>query len=901
VTLLAAYAPLLDSLGWLAALMFAAVWLSVPGAVGRRQGGWLIGFCAVRLVAAAQSVVFGLDPEWRQLAAAVSGLALWEFARRTWNETRRRRISPATHLVAVECLALVAAVALHGGVARPEWFLPVDVLYSILPGLLGGGGAWLLWRTLAAETPFTRRAALRLAVVGLGLYGLPAEGWSALPPWIVAVGLGLACLALPAVRSPAALGCVASLGAIAVIGPLAVAAGERHPEAAQRADLLARVERAAVPLQRRLATRLDAERIDPATRELLRGYVEKLRATDPLVHTAALWRLRAGRVGVADLATGDFVDAPAPAAVPADAARLGAFVIPADITGGHPFATACAPLRPGAFESPTAWLALEFPDVFWAARREQAHRTGVALVEILAAFCALGFVLIVRQRLENAQQLDLERMRAADRAKSEFLAFLGHELRTPLQTVLGRAELLRAQPEAARHAVAIEAQGQLLLRLVNDLLDLGTIEAGHFRLRPAVFSLRRTLAAVEDTARPLADAKHLALAVTVDPAVPDALVGDEARLRQILGNLVGNAVKYTAQGSVALHVAGDDSERRPAALGVPPGEPLVFTVRDTGPGLPLEKIPQLFTLFTRLDAGDTFTREGTGVGLALVQRLCTLMGGTVAAGNQPGGGAELTVRLAFPLAESAPAGVSSPATAASFATGGRAVLLAEDDTATRELLAEALSALGHTVEAAADGPAALAAAATRRFDVAVLDVNLPGIDGVTLARRLRERHAPLRIVGCSAEALPAVRDAALAAGFDAFLVKPVSLAALAQAVGRAESALAGATLFDRLNSPETAARTRAILGREWPRLRADTEAALAAGDRDALRRLSHYLQSSALLLADADLLALCRQLSAAKGEATPETARARLDAIGDHLARWNFDGVNPAAASHSVE
>jgi signal transduction histidine kinase/CheY-like chemotaxis protein len=887
--------PLLHSLGWLTVLMFAAVWPSLPGGVGRRHAGWLIGFGAGRLLVAAQSLVVALDPEWRQLAAVLGGLALWEFARRVWNDTGRRRISAATHLLAAECVALVAAVALGGGTASSGLFLPLDLIYTTLPGLLGTGAAWLLWHSLGDETDARRRAALRLAIVGLGLYGIPWETWHVLPPWIAATGLGIACFTLPATRAPAALACAAGLAVVAILGPLAVSVSQRQPDAAERTELLARIERAAAPLQGRFAAQLAADRIEPETRDLLRHYLEKLRATDPLVHTASLLRLRAGRVTSADLATGEFVDARAAIAEEAfGPARAEAFVIPGDLAAGHPVATACVPLSPGTFETPTAWLALEFPEVFWEMQRQHARHTGIALVGVLAAFCAMGFVLVVRQRLESAQQLHLERTQAADRAKTEFLAFLGHELRTPLQTILGRAELLRAQPGAERHAAAIDAQGRLLLRLVTDLLDLGTIEAGHFRLQSNPFSLRHALASVEDTVRSPAAAKHLALAIAVDPSVPDPLVGDEARLRQILGNLLGNAVKYTAQGDVMLRVTRDTSApvSQSSTLNFQPGERLAFAVRDTGPGLPPEKIPQLFTLFTRLDSGDTFTREGTGVGLALVRRLCTLMGGTVAAANRPEGGAEFTVRLAFPLAEPSPQ--FSPAQPTATASHGLAIVLAEDNTATRELLTEALAALGHDVVAVADGPAALATTATRAFDVAVLDINLPGVDGVAVARQLRARHAAIRIVGCSAEALPAVRDAALAAGFDAFLVKPVSLDTLARAIAASPAA---ANLFDRLNSPEAAARTRALLTREWSRLRAETEAAVAAGDEAALRRLSHYLQSSALLLADTTLLELCRRLSAAPASAAAQIPRAPLDEIAQHFAAWPAQPTSPSSAT----
>lgn len=884
----AATLPLLHSLGWLTALMFAAVWPSVPGGVGRKHAGWLIAFCATRLLAAAQTLGAGAGPETRLLAAVLSGTLLWEFARRVWNDRGAPRISAATHLLAAEIVALVFAVSPD----RPEWFLPIDALHTVLPGLLGSGAAWLLAQETGADADSPRVAGERIALVGLGLFAIPGgiltAGWDALPPWIATLGFGLACFTLPATRTPAVYACAAGMALVALIGPAAVTARQRDPRDAVAADLNGRVARAAAPLQGKFAARLAGDRVDPSTRETLRQYLEGLANSDPLVHSAKLWRARDERFRALDLATGEWREA--------HGARLGtdhgagldrSFFVPADAAHGRPFVSAWAPLIPGAFESPTAWLALEFPEVFWTVQREHARRTGIALVGALAAFSAMGFVLVVRQRLEAAQQLALERTRAADRAKTEFLAFLGHELRTPLQTILGRAELLRENPAAARHAAAIETQGALLLRLVNDLLDLGTIEAGQFRLRPQPFSLRQALAAVEDAVRPPAAAKGLSLSVTIDAAVPDPLLGDEARLRQILGNLLGNAVKYTPRGEVALRVSLDP-ERAPSAA----AWPLLFLVRDTGPGLPPEKISQLFTLFSRLDAGDTFRREGTGVGLALVRRLCALMGGTVTAGNRAEGGAEFAVRLDFSPREDA----AAPAPTVPLAREGIAVLLAEDNTAARELLGEALGSLGHRVEAVADGPAALAAATARAFATIVLDINLPGLDGVALARELRARHVTARLVACSAEALPEVREAALAAGCDAFLVKPVSLATLARALTPAGEP-AAPDLFAQLHTPTATARTRALLVDEWPRLRGETEAAVAAGDGAALRRLAHYLQSSALLLADATLLGLCRRLSSFSAADGADNPRAPLDEIEHHFATWPASPASPSSAT----
>ncbi|MDB6126358.1 MAG: hypothetical protein JWM35_254 [Verrucomicrobia bacterium] len=506
-------------------------------------------------------------------------------------------------------------------------------------------------------------------------------------------------------------------------------------------------------------------------------------------------------------------------------------------------------------------------------------KTGTALVELIAVLLAAGMVLAWQRAVDEGRQEHFDRARAESRAKTEFLTFLSHELRTPLQTILGRAELLRAHPDAARHAVAIESQGRLVLRLVTDLLDLSTIEAGRFELKPAPMALRSALDAVLDSVRPQARAKGLALTLQCAPDVPDTLMADEARLRQILGNLVNNAVKFTVRGEVRLDVSvaespvGGDGETQRVSL--------VFAVSDTGPGLPPEGIEKLFTLFMRLDAGDDFRREGTGVGLALVRRLTHLMAGNVTAANRDGGGAVFTVRVAFPFADV----VATPAAIATTGNARRlAVLVVEDNTAARELLVEALQLQGHDVVDVADGESALNRAAATRFDTIVLDVNLPGIDGIELTRRLRTLPNCPRIVGCSAEAFATTRDAALAAGMDAFLTKPVSLHALADALRIAPPV--DRSVFAYLHTPAAAQRTKQMLVNEWPRLHAEARTGFEAGDPAALVRLAHYVESSALLAEDRVLLELCRRLGqAARIPDGSDECVASLSALEDYVNR----------------
>jgi two-component system capsular synthesis sensor histidine kinase RcsC len=214
------------------------------------------------------------------------------------------------------------------------------------------------------------------------------------------------------------------------------------------------------------------------------------------------------------------------------------------------------------------------------------------------------------------------------------------------------------------------------------------------------------------------------------------------------------------------------------------------------------------------------------------------------------------------------------------------VLVVEDNPAAREFLVEALHSLSHAAEAVAEASSAIDLLGRQTFDVVLLDVNLPGQDGVALARGLRLQYPHLRLIGCSAEAFPHVRAAALGAGMNEFLVKPVTLDALARAVS--ENGAAGTHLFARLQSSDITARARSLLKQEWPRLRAKTKTALARADRDAPRQLSHYLKSTAFILQDSTLLEFCRDLI--DGEKDIEVI---LDQIAAHLAAWPLPAAAP--------
>ncbi len=368
-----------------------------------------------------------------------------------------------------------------------------------------------------------------------------------------------------------------------------------------------------------------------------------------------------------------------------------------------------------------------------------------------------------------------ESLRAANQAKDEFLAMLGHELRNPLGTLTNAVAVLERLPgdETMRHVVAIIGrQTGHLGRLVDDLLDVARVTSGKIELQRGPVELRalagRCLDALAQAGR---SERHTVVlegeAVHVD--------GDAARLEQVLNNLVDNALKYTpGAGRVTI-----TTERT--------GETAVLRVRDTGQGIRTDLLARVFDLFVQEPQSLDRSRGGLGLGLALVKRLVELHGGSVAVWSAgPGQGSEFTVRLpavAAPVAEAAGRGtVTRPASGRS-----RRVLVVEDSADARQSLRLLLELAGHEVEAAADGPSGLARLRTFRPDVALIDLGLPGMDGYAVARAARERPETraIRLVAVTGYGQAEDRWRALAAGFDLHVTKPVDASMLDEVLGPA--------------------------------------------------------------------------------------------------------------------
>jgi signal transduction histidine kinase/CheY-like chemotaxis protein/ligand-binding sensor domain-containing protein len=407
----------------------------------------------------------------------------------------------------------------------------------------------------------------------------------------------------------------------------------------------------------------------------------------------------------------------------------------------------------------------------------------IALYALAAASLLLWLAWLdrMRARRRHAYQLVQQKRELAEQAsqaKSRFLANLGHEVRTPMTGVLGMSELLLStslDTKQRGHVQAIRRAGDHLLRLVNDALDLARIEAGRFELQEAPFALAPLVEDVVGLMRPLAERKGLRFVVSFDDDARGGWHGDATRLRQILLNLLGNAIKFTERGEIALSIE----------TLAPQG--LRFAVSDTGPGLDAEQQRRLFRRFEQAEGARTASRYGgSGLGLAICQELAVAMGGGIELASAPGEGACFTVRL--PLARAAlPA--DAAAVDVSTSTLVRDVLLVEDDPTVADVLTGLLQAHGHRVVHAAHALAALSAQAMQRFDLALLDLDLPGMDGLALARQLRASGFDRPMVAITARADPEAEPQALAAGFDAFVRKPVTGERLADVIARHAEAM----------------------------------------------------------------------------------------------------------------
>mgnify|MGYP000123486903 CR=1 FL=1 len=395
--------------------------------------------------------------------------------------------------------------------------------------------------------------------------------------------------------------------------------------------------------------------------------------------------------------------------------------------------------------------------------------------------------------LEEARQ----RADAASRSKSDFLASISHEIRTPMNGILGMAQALQDGDLPDRHkrqAETLSQSGTLLLRLVNDVLDLSKIEAGKLDIEARTFRMADTVDTLDALYRPVAEDKGIAFDISVSSGAGETLIGDPVRIGQILNNLVSNAIKFTQVGSVniAIDCVEDpsDTSRRE----------VILSVRDTGIGISDAVAARLFQPFAQADATTARTYGGSGLGLVICRHLCEMMDGDIRVDSAPGCGATFTARLHLAAAKSATRRTGIAPTAetgtgdAGSSLAGMRVLAADDNLTNRLVLQALLGDIVGELVLVENGQEALDALDGSHFDIVLLDSHMPVLDGVATAAAIREREraqglAPLPIYAVTADVMAHQAGRCAAAGMTGFIAKPVSQESLIEALARhAESA-----------------------------------------------------------------------------------------------------------------
>jgi len=483
---------------------------------------------------------------------------------------------------------------------------------------------------------------------------------------------------------------------------------------------------------------------------------------------------------------------------------------------------------------------------------------------------------------------------AANIAKSQFLAVMSHEIRTPINALVGFSSLASTTTDPVQlgqyHAI-IEQSSRSLMELVNDILDMSKIEAGRMECEAVPFNLRQLIASLKEQYLLLAARKTLLFHVSVQDDVPAWVLGDPVRLRQILANLLANAIKFTDCGGVSFSIStgnGDPGK----------GQPMVrFEVRDTGIGIPESSLDLLFQPFRQLDSTITRKFGGSGLGLAIVHSLVTMMQGTIAVDSCEGEGSCFVIELPLLATGQLSAELSVPPVI--LAQG--LVLVVEDNEFNRRFLKDILTSWGQEVLLAEDGWQALQLLEQKRFDLILLDIRMPGIDGIEVATRIRrleqdQSEKAVQIIAITADADAATREACLSAGINDVLEKPVLPELLARTItahcGGTIAASTGNGLLtpqvcsDLGSNPERVRQYLDLLQQDIAEELQNLQTAFADDDRNRLGRAAHSLKGLCGHLANpepTELAALLLQLAPSAGADELLQVMARLQTTCQQL------------------
>ncbi|MCU0985618.1 MAG: PAS-domain containing protein [Acetobacteraceae bacterium] len=512
-----------------------------------------------------------------------------------------------------------------------------------------------------------------------------------------------------------------------------------------------------------------------------------------------------------------------------------------------------------------------------------------------------GFVTVYtditpRRRVEEEMRRAREIAEAASAAKSSFVAVVSHEIRTPMNAVIGTLGLLvdtPLDPEQRRYVETARESAEHLLAIINDILDLSKIEAGKLVLEPSDFALGPLLAGSVELFRPAARERDLDLAIEIGAGVPAALRGDAGRIRQILLNLISNAVKFSQRGQIIVSVTRDGARGG-----------FRFAVADRGPGVPAEQRALLFQPFSQLEGPDARRTGGTGLGLAICRRLVELLGGSVGLDQRPGGGSIFWFVLDLPEAERAPEPVPEPPSVAAEPHRRMRVLLAEDSPANQLVAATLLRKEGHHVDVAGNGIEAVEAARARPYDIVFMDMFMPEMDGLAATREIRALPGPegrVPIVALTANVMAGDRERFLASGMNGVLAKPVTGRMLAEALARHVPSGTGSIMatgqvpsgidedhFARLRrglSPDTLVMLIGACVDEVRQRSRSLEGAAAAGDLPMLQREAHALRGGAANYGLRELAVRAAAIEHAARDGHGEEATQLVRDLGDVVER----------------